>query len=149
MQTVAQTPAGQPPRQLLAWLEIGLPVFALAVILWYYRPDTFVMPEGDGWLDDLVGWSLRILAGALGGILALFALLLAFCLLYSPVYLARNLMRALTPGVWVDREEFLFYLCCFGLLCFLLLIGFWSREAALVAFTVLSGSAPLLTRFLL
>ena len=57
--------------------------------------------------------------GALGGLLGLWALIIAFFLLYSPFYLIGKLPLLVGKGGWVDRREVRFYLACFGLLCVL------------------------------
>ncbi len=144
-----QRPRNQAPRWLLPWLEITLPLYSLMGLLVYYQPDRFDVDLGDGWLEDVALWALRIVGGAFGGILVLFALLLVFFLLYSPVYLARNLGRAMARDAWIDRDDFYFYLRCLGLLGLLVLVTLWNPEAALVSFVLLAGFAPLLWRFLL
>ncbi len=138
----------QAPRWPLPWLEIVLPAYAVVLVMVYYRPDSFHLAIADDRIQSIVAWSLRVLGWALGGVLAVSGLLLAFYLLYSPVYLARNFPRALDPGVWVDPRELRFYFCCFGLLCALIVLAIWEPELALVAFTILAGSAQLLWRLL-
>ena len=149
IRAIAQSPAAQSPRWLLPWLEIGLPLYAVGLVVWYYQPDRLDLALGDGWIESIVAWSVRIGCGAFGGVLALFALLLAFCLLYSPVYLSINFSRAATPGVWLDRDEFRFYLQCVGLLCLLIGLAVWNLEVALAVFVLLAGSIPLLSRLFL
>ncbi len=143
-----QRPA-QTTRSPLPWLEIVLPVYAVVLVTVYYRPETFQLPIADERIEGIVEWSLRIFGWALGGMLALSGLFLAFYLLYSPVYLARNLRRVMDPTPRFDPREFRFYLSCFGLLCTLLVLGVLNRELALVVFTILAGSAQLLWRLLL
>lgn len=142
-----QRPA-QTTRSPLPWLEIVLPVYAVILVVLYYRPDSFYLPIADERIESTVAWALRILGWALDALLVLSGLLLAFYLLYSPVYLARNLRRFLDPTAWVDTREFRFYLCCFGLLCVLIVLGVWNSELALVFLTILAGSAQLLWRLL-
>lgn len=132
----------------IPWLEIVLPIYALTLVVLYYRPNGVHLPLADERLETIVVWALWIVGGALGGVLVIFGLYLAFCLLYSPFYLAMNLRGALDHRVWIDRSEFRFYLFCFGLLCVLLMLALWNREVALVVFTVLAGSTKLLARLI-
>jgi len=126
-----------------------LPAYAVILVVVYYRPDSFRLPIVDERIQSIVAWALRISGWALDGVLALSGLLLAFYLLYAPVYLARNLRRVLDPTAWIDGREFRFYLCCFGLLCALIVLWVLNREITLVVLTVLAGSAHLLWRLLI
>jgi len=132
----------------IPWLEIVLPIYALTLVILYYRPNSVYLPIADERFETIVGWAVWIVGAALGGVLAIFGLYLAFCLLYSPFYLAVNLRWVLDRRVWMDRSEVRFYLFCFGLLCILLMLALWNREAALVVFTVLAGSTKLLARLI-
>lgn len=131
------------------WLEIVLPIYTLAIVMVYYRPNSVHLAIADETVETIAVWAMWILGGVLGGVLAFSGLFLAFYLLYSPFYLAKNLHWALDPGVWTDPREVQFYLCCFGLLCALLTLAIWNPELALVVFTMLAGSAKLLGRLLL
>ncbi len=137
------------PHGPLSWLEIVLATYAVVLVTVYYRPEAFQLPIADERIESIVEWSLRLFGWALGGMLALSGLFLAFYLLYSPVYLAQNLPRVLDPTAWIDAREFWFYLSCFGLLCTLIVLGVLNRELALAVFTILAGSAQLLWRLLL
>lgn len=130
----------------MPWLEIVLPVYALIIVVAYYRPQSVHLAIADERLETLVVWAVWIVGGALGGVLAFSGLFLAFYLLYSPLYLAINLRWALDPGVWMDRSEVRFYLCCFGLLCVLVTLTVWNLELALAVFTLLAGLNLLLAR---
>lgn len=136
-------------RWTMPWLEIMLPLYALIVVVVYYRLDRFHLDIADEWIESLVLWAVWIVGGALGGVLALAGIFLAACLLYSPIYLASNLRRAMNPGVWSDPREFRFYLCCFVLLCALIALAVWNLEISLVVFTILAGSAQFLWRLIL
>ena len=130
------------------WMEIILPLYSLFMILLYYRPHMLVSVMEEAPAHRILWWGLWVIIGALGGILALSGLLLAFCLLYSVVYLLLNAGRVLDRQAWVDRSELRFYLGCFIILCGLLALTFAHPEAALVTFTLLAGFAQLLWRLL-
>ena len=127
-------------------MELILPVYAVGVILLYYQPQLLVPILDSVPMNDILWWALWAIIGALGGILALSALFLAFCLLYSPVYLVGNARRILYPGVWVDYDEVRFYFGCFIVLCGLIALAVFHPKAALVSFTVLAGFAHILFR---
>ena len=128
------------------WMELILPVYALGLILLYYKPQLLVPILDSVPMNEILWWALWVIIGGLGGILALSALFLAFCLLYSPVYLVGNARRILDPGVWVDHGEVRFYFGCFVLLCGLVTLAVFHPKAALVAFTMLAGFAHILLR---
>ena len=86
--------------------------------------------------------------GALGGLLGLWALIIAFFLLYSPFYLIGKLPRFLGRGGWLDWREVRFYLSCFGLLCVLAALAFWEPAVGLTAFAVAASCGPLFWRVL-
>jgi hypothetical protein len=134
------------PRRV--WMEFVLPIYALAMLLIYYQPQVLVPAMDDPLTQGKLWWALWILIGALGGLLALSGLFLAFSLLYSPVYLIGNATRILDPKVWVDRREMRFYVGCFALFCGLAALGFLYPPAALPSFTLLSGFAQTLWRVL-
>lgn len=129
-------------------MELILPLYTLTVVVLYYRPQ--MVPPGveEKMVDGMLRWVLWGIVGALGGILALSALLLAFYLVYSPFYLLQNARRILDPHAWVDQREVRFFLVCFVILVGLLALAFLNPDAALVSFTLLAGSAQLLWRFL-
>lgn len=131
------------------WLEIVLPIYAMALLMVYYRPESIHLDIPDERLETVAVWAVWALGAGLGGLLALSALFVAFYLLYSPLYLAKNLQWVFDRGVWTDPTEVRFYLCCFGLLCALTILAIWNQELALAVFVVLAGSAKLLGRFFL
>lgn len=135
-------------RQSRPWMELILPLYSLAIIIVYYRPQALPPAFEETLVDGMFRWALWGIVGALGGILALSALFLAFYLLYSPVYLIENARRILDPHTWVDQREVRFYVGCFLVLVSLLGLALVNPEAALVSFTLLAGSAQFLWRFL-
>lgn len=136
-------------RWTMPWLELVLPLYALALVTIYYGLDGLRLAMPDERVESLALWAAWIVGGALGGILALSGLLLVFYLLYSPFYLGKNLSRIVNPAVWTDPKEFRFYLCCFVLLLVLAGLAILSLEVFLVAFIVLAGSAQLIWRLVL
>ena len=130
------------------WMELILPLYALGMSIVYYRPQALPPAIEERLVDGMFRWVLWGIVGALGGILVLSALFLAFYLLYSPLYLIENARRILDPQAWVDHREVRFYVGCFITLVCLLWLAFVNPDAALVSFTLLSGSAQFLWRFL-
>ncbi len=130
------------------WMEFILPVYSLAMLLIYYRPQVLVPAIDDALTHGKLWWALWIIIGALGGLLALSGLFLAFSLLYSPIYLIGNARRILDPRLWLDRGEMRFYVGCFAIFCGLAALGFLYPPAALPSFTVLAGFAQPLWRVL-
>lgn len=135
-------------RQSRPWMELILPLYALAMSIVYYRPQALPPAIEEKLVDGMFRWALWGIVGALGGILVLSALFLAFYLLYSPLYLIENARRILDPHAWVDHREVRFYVGCFVTLLCLLWLAFANPDAALVSFTLLSGSAQFLWRVL-
>ena len=82
------------------------------------------------------------------GILVLWALIVAFFLFYSPLYLLGKTSILLGGGAWVDQRELQFYLCCFVLLIGLAALVYWDAWIALMAFTLVAGCGPLFWRYL-
>lgn len=135
-------------RQSRPWMEVILPLYSLALVILYYRPQALPLAIEEKLVDGMFRWAIWGIVGALGGILALSALFLVFYLLYSPLYLLENAKRILDPHAWVDQREVRFYLGCFLLLISLVVLAFMNPEAALVSFVLLAGSAQFLWRFL-
>ena len=129
-------------------MELILPIYALGLILLYYQPQVLTPILDNVPMNAIVWWALWIIIGALGGLLALSALFLAFCLLYSPLYLVGNARRILDPGTWIDHREVRLFFGCFVLLCGLVTLAALDPTAALVSFTVLAGFAHIFLRFL-
>ena len=130
------------------WLEVLLPLYAMALlIVWFhteYTPSVFT--------DSLTGSPLPGMAwavvGALGGLLALWAVIIAFFVLYSPFYLIGKLPRLLGNGGWVDQREVRFYVACFAFLCLLAAVTYWEPAAGLTVFALAAGCGPVFWRVL-
>lgn len=129
------------------WLEVALPAYSVAVLFAYYRPEYLPRAEGGETLGEwIMPWAIWGVAGAMSGVLALSGLVVAFFLLYSPVYLAARSLALVGKGGWVDRRELRFYTACFILLCFLAGLAVWNPLLAGSAFVLLAGCAHLVWR---
>jgi len=130
------------------WLEVLLPVYAVAlVVVWFhaeYTPSVLTASLTDSPLPGMA-WAV---VGALGGILGLWALIIAFFLLYSPFYLIGKAPLFLGRGGWVDWREVRFYLACFGFLCLLVALAYVEPLVGLTAFAVAAGCGPVFWRML-
>lgn len=131
------------------WMDVILPFYSLVMVVVHYRPQVLVPVLDDPLTHGIFWWGLWVIVGALGGLLALSALFLAFALVYSPVYLIGNVGRILDPQAWLDRREVRFYVGCFVILCGLIAIALVQPEVALASFILLAGFAQVLWRFLI
>ena len=127
------------------WLEIVLPLYTIALLYVYFRPQSIPQSLAEN-NESLVPWAVWGVVGAMSGILALSGLLVAFFLLYSPVYLAARTMVLVGKGGWVDRRELRFYCAFFVLLCILLGLAIMSPVTAAAVFVLIAGSAHLFWR---
>jgi hypothetical protein len=137
-------------RQLVVrrWLEVVLPLYAVALIIVWFRAEytpAVLMESMSGSVLPALAWAL---VGALGGLLGLWALIIAFFLLYSPFYLIGKLPLLVGKGGWVDRREVRFYLACFGFLCLLAALTYWEPSVGLTALAVAAGCGPVFWRVL-
>jgi hypothetical protein len=130
------------------WLELALPLYSLALLVVYFRPQYLPQMTGEGAMDSIMPWAIWGVVGALSGVLALSGLFVAFFLLYSPVYLLGKSMMLVGTKGWVDKRELRFYTACFVLLCFLAGLAVWNPVAAAVTFVLLAGCAHFLWRLL-
>jgi hypothetical protein len=130
------------------WLEVLLPLYTFAcVFVWFhheYMPAVLAENMNESPLP-WIGWAL---VGALTGILALWVVIVAFFLLYSPLYLLGRAPMLIGQGAWVDWRELRFYLCCFLLLCLLVALFVLDAWGGLMAFLLVSGCGPLFWRYL-
>lgn len=130
------------------WLELVLPLYSIAVLVHYYRPNVMALPADSSGAGAVMPWALWGLVGAMTGVLALSGLVLAFFLVYSPLYLLARGWMLVGTGKWVDRREFRFYVTCFILLCFLVGVAVWNPLGAASIFVVLAGCAHFVWRLL-
>ena len=128
------------------WLEVLLPLYTLALLYVYFRPESIPQSLAEGNEQAIWPWAVWGVVGAMSGVLALSGLFVAFFLLYSPVYLAARTAVLVGKGGWVDRRELRFYSACFVLLCFLITIAILSPVVAAALFVLIAGSAHLLWR---
>lgn len=130
------------------WVEVALPLYSVALLFIYFRPDYLPRGLDENMLDSAMPWAIWGVVGAMSGVLALSGLFVAFFLLYSPVYLAAKSLALVGKRGWVDKRELRFYTACFVILCFLGGLVVWNPVAAGVTFVLLAGSAHLLWRLL-
>ena len=130
-----------------AWLEVILPLFATTLLVVFHKPE-FIPRIFTESATTPVAWVAWALLGALGGITAFSGLLVAFFLIYSPVYLAGKAPMILGKGAWTDRREVRFYALCFIILCALLALIVWDWRWFVSAFLLLTGFAPTFWRAL-
>ena len=135
------------------WLEVALPLYSLALLLLYFRPQYWPSSFGlaspeTGSPESMMPLALWGLVGAMSGVLALSGLVVAFFLLYSPVYLIARASLLVRPG-WVDRRELRFYSACFILLVFLGGVALVSPVVAASVFVLMAGCAHLIWKLVL
>ncbi len=130
------------------WLEVLLPIYTLGFTVVWFNPDYLPTVLGQSMSESPLPWIGWAVVGAMSGILILWALIVAFFLLYSPFYLLGRTPILLGRGAWVDKRERRFYLCCFLLLCLLGSLVYWDLAMGLMAFILVSGCGPALWRYL-
>jgi hypothetical protein len=134
------------------WLEVAMPLYSLALLLWYFRPQYWPSALGltssEAGAESVMPLAVWGLVGAMSGVLALSGLVVAFFLLYSPVYLIARASLLIRPG-WVDRRELRFYAACFILLVFLGGVALVSPVMAASIFVLMAGCAHLIWKLVL
>jgi len=133
---------------LRRWLEVLLPLYTLATLLVWFHPEYMPSVLGQGVVESPVVWVAWALVGAMSGILILWAIIVGFFLLYSPLYLVGKLPRLVGKGPWADSREMQFYGWCFVLLGALAGIMVWDARTGLVAFVTVAGCGPVFWRWL-
>ena len=125
-----------------------MPLYAVAlVVVWFHAEYTPAVLTASMTGSPLPGMAWAVV-GALGGILGLWALIIAFFLLYSPFYLIGKAPLLLGRGGWVDWREVRFYLACFGFLCLLAALTYVEPPVGLTVFAVAAGCGPVFWRML-
>jgi hypothetical protein len=131
------------------WLEVLLPLYTAGFLLVWFRPEYTPALLTQSMSASVVPWMAWAVVGAMTGILALWALIVAFFLLYSPIYLLSRSPMLVGKGGWVDRGELRFYVLCFLMLC---LVGFlfsWGLPLGLTVFALVAGCGPVFWRALI
>jgi hypothetical protein len=139
------------PRVIVRrWLETLLAAFSLAVV--YVDRHRELMPRALDLTSDanltLWDWLFRGMVFGMMGILSFSALVVAFFLVYSPIYLINKVPHLVGKGGWLDKREVRFYLACFALICLLVTLLTWSTEAFTILLVLLAGFGPLVWRLL-
>jgi hypothetical protein len=130
-----------------AWLEFVMPLFAVALLVVFFKPE-YVPRVFLETATSPAAWVAWTLLGAVGGVLTFSGLLVAFFLLYSPVYLAGKLPALTGKGGWTDSREIRFYGLCFFVLLALVGLLFFDWQWFVAAFLIVTGFAPVLWRAL-
>lgn len=144
----ANAPASWGPRSTRwAWLELVLPLFAVALLVVFHKPEYMPRILAESAMSP-VAWMAWAILGAMGGVLAFSGLLVAFFLLYSPVYLAGKAPMLVGKGAWTDRREVRFYGFCLLILCALLGLLLWDWRWSVSVFLLVTGFAPSIWRVL-
>jgi hypothetical protein len=129
---------------------VMLALVSLSILYFTHRPEA--MPRALDLASDtglsLWDWIFRGMAFGLLGIWGFSALVVAFFLLYSPIYIINKAPHLLGQGGWLDRREVRFYLACFALVCLLVVLLFRSFDTAGVLFIILAGFGPMVWRLL-
>ncbi|MBI1728888.1 MAG: hypothetical protein HYR50_16635 [Candidatus Rokubacteria bacterium] len=130
-----------------AWLELVLPFFAAALLVVFHMPQYLprVFVES---VTSPLAWVAWAVLGAVSGVMVFSGLLVAFFLLYSPIYLAGKAPMLVGRGGWIDRREIRFYGLCFVTLCVLLALLLWDWRWFVSAFLLVTGFAPTFWRAL-
>lgn len=131
------------------WLEVLLPVYTAGFLLVWLQPEYTpeILTQSMG--VSLLPWIAWAVVGAMTGILGLWALIVAFFLLYSPIYLLGKSSMLIGKGAWVDKGELRFYLSCFVVLCLVAVLFYWMLPAGLIVFALVAGCGPMFWRALL
>jgi len=130
------------------WLEVLLPIYTVGFLVVWFRPEYTPELLTQSMSVSVLPWVVWALVGAMTGILALWALIVAFFLLYSPIYLLGKSPILLGKGGWVDRRELRFYLMCFVMLCLVAFLFYWGLPVGLTVFALVAGCGPVFWRAL-
>ena len=130
-----------------AWLELVLPFFAAALLVVFHRPQYLPRVFVESATSPLA-WLAWAVLRAMGGVMVFSGLLVAFFLLYSPIYVAGKAPMLMGRGGWTDRREVRFYGLCFIILCVLLALLLCDWRWFVSAFLLVTGFAPTFWRAL-
>jgi len=83
---------------------MALPLFATTLLVVFHKPEYIprIFVES---ATSPVAWVAWAFLGAMGGVTAFSGLLVAFFLLYSPIYLVGKAPMIMGKGAWTDRRE--------------------------------------------
>lgn len=141
-------PGSWSPRSVKwAWLEMVLPFFAAALLVVFHMPQYLPRDFVESAPSPLA-WAVWAVLGAMGGVMIFSGLLVAFFLLYSPIYMAGKVPVLIGRGGWTDHREVRFYSACFAILCVLLALLLWDWRWCVSAFLLVTGFAPTFWRAL-
>jgi len=129
------------------WLEVLLPLYTLGFLTVMFHPEQLPWILGQNLNESMLPWVAWAAVGAMTGVLILWGLIVAFFLVYSPIYLLGRAPMLLSKGTWVDRREMLFYMYCFALLCLLVFLLYWDPSVGIVSFTIVAGCGPVFWRY--
>src|SRR5262249_20722082 len=154
------SPDWSPRSMKWAWLEFVMPLFALALLLVFFKPE--YVPRV--FLDNATSpqaWAAWAFLGAAGAGLVFSGPFALFFLLSSPPFLAGGPPLPPSPGClaarlplltgwggWPDVREVRFYGFCLVILCLLLGLLLWDWRWFVAAFLIVAGFAPALWRLL-
>ena len=130
------------------WLEVLLPLYTLGLVVVWFRPEYTPAILTHGMSASPLPWLAWGIVGAMTGILGLWALIVLFFLLYSPLYLLGKLPSLIGKSGWVDRREMRFYVASFAMLCLLAALTYGEPTIGLVIFAALAGCGPVFWRLL-
>ena len=130
------------------WLEVVLPMYTLALVAVWFHPEHAPVLLTESVRESPLAGAAWAAVGALSGILALWAMIVGFFLLYSPLYLLGKAQHLVGKGGWIDRREVRFYVLCLVMLLGLGVVAAWSPAIAVAAFVLVAGCGPLFWRVL-
>ena len=129
------------------WLEVLLPLYTIGFLVVLLHPEKLPWILTQQLNESALPWVSWAAVGAMTGVLILWALIVAFFLLYSPFYLLGRTPMLVGKGAWVDRRELFFYAACFVMLCLLGALLYWDPWTALVGFALMAGCGPVFWRY--
>ena len=137
-------------RQMVVrrWLEVLLPAYTLGLLFVWLHQEYVPTVLAQNMNESPLPWIAWALVGAMTGVLVLWAVIVAFFLCYSPLYLLGKMPILFGRGAWVDKRELQFYVGCFLLLSLLAALASWDAWIALMAFAAVAGCGPVFWRYL-
>jgi len=147
--TQAQSAAsGVAQAMFRRWFEVVLPLYTFCLVVAWLRPEYIPPILTQPVSGSPLPWVAWGMVGALTGLLGLWALIVAFFLLYSPLYLLGKAPLLVGRSGWVDRREVRFYVASFLTLTAVAALLFLEPRLGLVLFAGVSGCGPVFWRAL-